>query len=59
MSKIHHVALVFSMCHFAEEEDKERPGHPKKIEDEELDTLLDEDPCQTQDELAKSLVVDR
>lgn len=27
----------------------------KKFEDEELETLLDEDPCQTQEELAKSL----
>ena len=39
--------------------DKERRGHPKKIEDEKLGTLLDEDPCQTQDELAESLGVDR
>lgn len=37
--------------------DKERPGQPKKFEDEELETLLDEDSCQTQDELAKSLGV--
>ena len=40
-------------------EDKERPGHPKKIEDEESGTLLDEDPCQTQDELSESLGVNR
>ena len=38
-------------------EDKERPGHPKKIKDEELETLLDENPCRTQDELAESLEV--
>lgn len=38
-------------------EDKERPGQPKKFEDEELETLLDEDPCQIQEELAKSLGV--
>ena len=37
--------------------DKERPGQPKKFENEELKTLLDEDSCQTQDELAKSLGV--
>ena len=40
-------------------EDKERPDQPKKIEDEEFEKLLDEDPCQTQDELAESLGVDR
>ena len=28
-------------------EDKERPGNPKKFEDEELEALLDEDCCQT------------
>jgi predicted transcriptional regulator len=39
-------------------EDKERPGQPKKIEDKELEKLLDEDPCQTQDKLAESLGVD-
>ena len=38
-------------------EDKERPGQPKKFEDEELEALLDEDPCQTQEELALSLGV--
>ncbi|EFN77463.1 hypothetical protein EAI_12768, partial [Harpegnathos saltator] len=36
-------------------EDKERSGAPKKFEDEELEALLDEDPCQTQNELAESL----
>ena len=40
-------------------EDKERSGQPKKFEDEELEALLDEDPCQTQQELAESLGVDR
>ena len=40
-------------------EDNERPDYPKKIEEEELETLLDEDPCQTQDEMAESLGVDR
>ena len=38
-------------------EDEERPGQPKKFEDEELETLLDEDCCQTQEELAESLGV--
>ena len=37
--------------------DKECPRQPKKFEDEELETLLDEDSCQTQDELGKSLGV--
>ena len=32
-------------------EDDERPGQPKKFEDEELEALLDEDCCQTQEEL--------
>ena len=34
-------------------EDEERPGQPKKFEDEELD----KDCCQTQEELAESLGV--
>lgn len=38
-------------------EDKERPGRPQKFEDEELESLLDEDPCQTLKELATSLNV--
>lgn len=41
-------------------DDKERSGHPKKIEDEELKKkILDEDPSQTQEDLARSLNVDR
>ena len=36
-------------------ENEERPGQPKKFEDEELETLLDKDCCQTQVELAESL----
>ena len=36
-------------------EDEERPGQPKKFEGEELEALLDEDCCQTQEELAGSL----
>lgn len=39
--------------------DKERPGQPKKFEDEDLKTLLNEDSCQTQEQLAESLEVDR
>ena len=38
-------------------EDKERPGQPKKFEDEELESLIDEDPCQTLQDLAESLEV--
>ena len=38
-------------------EDEERPGQPKKFEDEELEALLDEDCCLTQEELEKSLGV--
>ena len=38
-------------------EDEERAGQPKKFEDEELEALLDEDCCQTQEKLAKSLGV--
>ena len=33
-------------------EDEERPGQPKKFEDAELQTLLDENACRTQQELA-------
>ena len=36
-------------------EDEERPRQPKKFEDEELEALLDEDCCHTQEELAQSL----
>ena len=35
--------------------DEERPRQPKQFEDEELEALLDEDCCQTQEELAESL----
>ena len=38
-------------------EDEERPGQPKKFEDEELETLLDEDCWQTQEEPAESMGV--
>ena len=38
-------------------EDEERPAHPKKFEDEELESLLDGDCWQTQEELAESLGV--
>lgn len=38
-------------------EDGERPGQPKKFEDEELEELLAEDSCQTQEELANALQV--
>ena len=38
-------------------EDEERPGQPKKFADEELEALLDEDCCQTQEKLAESLGV--
>ena len=37
--------------------DEERPGQPKKFEDEELVSLLDEDCCQAQEEIAESLGV--
>lgn len=40
-------------------QDRERSGASKKFQDEELETLLDEDPCQTQSDVAKSLGVDR
>lgn len=39
-------------------EDKERPGQPKKFEDEELESLLNVDQCQTLQELSESLGVD-
>ena len=38
-------------------EDQERAGCPKKFEGAELEALLDEDPGQTQEELALSLGV--
>lgn len=37
--------------------DKERSGRPKKFEDEELETLLQDDPCQTLEQLSESLNV--
>ena len=38
-------------------ENEERPGQPKKYEDAELEGLLDQDSCQTQEELAETLGV--
>ena len=38
-------------------EDKPRCGYSKKFEDKELEALLDEDPTQTQEELADTLGV--
>ena len=38
-------------------ENEERPGQTKKFEDEELEALLDENCCQTQEELSESLGV--
>ena len=38
-------------------EDEKRPGQPKRFEDEKLEALLDEDCCQTEEELAESLGV--
>lgn len=38
-------------------EDEQRPGQPKKFDDGEFEALLDEDPSQTQDELANTLGV--
>ena len=38
-------------------EDKPHCGQPKKFEDKELEALLDEDPTQTQEELANTMVV--
>ena len=40
-------------------EDQERTGQPKKFEDAELAALLDQDSCQTQEDLAKSLGVEQ
>lgn len=40
-------------------EDKERPGAPRKVEDDEIQALLDEDPCQTQQQLADQLGITR
>ena len=38
-------------------EDEERLGQPKKFEDEELEALLDEDCCQTQEDLVETFGV--
>lgn len=38
-------------------EDKQRSGRPKKIDDEKLEALLDEDPSQTQEQFAEALNV--
>lgn len=37
--------------------DKERSGQPKKFKDEELEALLQNDPCQSQEQLAAALNV--
>jgi len=39
--------------------DKERSGQPKKFEDEELETLLQEDSYQMLKELSETLNVER
>ena len=36
-------------------EDKERSGRSRAFEDEEVQALVDEDPCQTQKQLAETL----
>ena len=36
-------------------EDKERSGRPRAFENEKLQTLVDENPCQTQKQLAEAL----
>ena len=36
-------------------EDKERSGRPRAFEDEELQALVDEDPCQMQKQFAEAL----
>ena len=46
----------FKCCDF-DLEDRGRAGCPKKFENAELEALLDEDPCQMQEELALSLEV--
>jgi len=38
-------------------EDKERAGRPKLFENAELEALLNEDPCQMQEDLAESLEI--
>ena len=40
-------------------DDRSREGRPKTFEDAELEALLDENPCQTQEELALALAVTR
>ena len=40
-------------------DDRPREGRSKTFEDAELEALLDEDPCQTQEELASALWVTR
>ena len=40
-------------------DDRPRGGRPKTFEDAELEALLDEDPCQTQEDLALALAVTR
>lgn len=39
--------------------DAERPGQPQKVDDEEMEQLLEADPCRTQSELAVELGVTR
>ena len=65
------IILPISICEYCfrrykkgdfDTKDKERPGQPKKFEDEEVEGLLDlilQDLSQTQEELAELLNVDR
>jgi len=52
---INHVGNGFEDGDFSVED--KRSGQPKKFEDKELETLLEEDQSQTQEELAESLGV--
>ena len=40
-------------------EDRERCRQPKKFENAELEAILKENPCQTQEELADAIRVDQ
>jgi len=51
---INHVENGFKNGDFSVE-DKPRSGQPKKFKDKELETLLEEDQNQTQEELIESL----
>jgi len=57
--RFQHVSTGFDAIKKSNFDRKDKEGQPKKFEDEKVEALLDQDPSQTQEELAESLNVNR